>query len=115
MISEELLSEVLSLPISQEPIIENMKSNSIEYYVDEYNNDYPKYINIYELMHKCKEWASSLDSNEYWLQSWIEQSPTLAVCEVDYQSDNKGFTANTEPDVVFKACEWIMNKEKNNG
>ena len=110
MISKELLSEVLKNTVYEEnddiiKVIYDIKANEVVFWTDE---EYFNSVNIYELMHKCKEWASSLDGREYWLQSWIEQSPILAVCEVDYQSDNKGFTADTEPEAIFKACEWIL-------
>ena len=64
-------------------------------------------INIYEFVFKCKEWArdkynitisSALYSN--YAKSW----------NVD---KDKSYTAETEAEVIIKACEWILKNKAN--
>ena len=62
MISTELLSEVLGIDVAK--IIENSDRNISIYerdfkYPMSYNASAYLTINIYELAHKCKEWALS--------------------------------------------------------
>ena len=63
MISKELLSEVLKLNITY---IERC-NNSIIYKISVYDRE--EEVNIYELAHKCKEWA--LDKKRYVLETRI--------------------------------------------
>ena len=77
-----------------------------------------KGINIYELAHKCKEWAYS--------QGYIISSGLTPVLGVNKDGWAEVFSSSTpldgklhtfkqlsEPEAVFKACEWIL-KEQNN-
>lgn len=58
-------------------------------------------INIYELAHKCKEWAlcrnKCLSSTPY--------CKGLYVCTI---LGDDMFEAETEPEAIFKACEWLL-------
>ena len=74
-------------------------------------------INIYELAHKCKEWAFK---QGYELRNGrnIEVEQELCYfCEykhkrqLDYY-DGDYFLANTEIESIFKACEWIRKEAK---
>jgi len=58
MISKELLSEVLGYKINNIDVQNNYII--IDYLVIKWNDNRPNEINIYELAHKCKEWAFSL-------------------------------------------------------
>ena len=72
-------------------------------------------INIYELAHKCKEWALS---KGYILMSKPRTSSNFATCvfckngKCDYEDDLwNDFRAGTESEAIFKACEWILNQK----
>jgi hypothetical protein len=60
-------------------------------------------INIYELAHKCKEWAYSI--------GYVLNSNSKSYCDVCDTGFITGFEATTEPDAIFKACQWILDNE----
>lgn len=113
MISKELLSEVLGLKVWK---VLDCNMNTLRYCIYPNEGDEPSEymfpINIYELAFKCKEWAyenktlcgynielkSYKSENDYWL------------CEL--MSEDITFSADTEPEAIFEACQWILeNKE----
>ena len=111
MISKALLSEVLKETIREVYKIgsnSNFKQNTLLFKL--YGSGELCHINIYELAHKCKEWALS---KNYILQSSIEID--CGYCEISYivlnQVEKVLITAESEPEAVFKACEWILNKD----
>jgi len=61
-------------------------------------------INIYELAHKCKEWAI----NEEFILETSYNKKGMAYCDVysNYALISR-FSNNTEPKVIFEACEFI--------
>lgn len=73
-------------------------------------------INIYELAHKCKEWAFN--------QSYIMESAyvtkgnfTSSYCKLEnhfiYPKVKETFHEDTEIKAIFKTCQWILdNKDK---
>ena len=78
--------------------------------------DYEYEYNIYELAHKCKEWALS---KGYILMSSPRTSTSFATCEFckngecDYEDDLwNDFRADTKPEAIFKACQWILNNKE---
>ena len=106
MISKELLSEVLDTHIGSIEYIDN--TNTVRYtittcfgYID---------INIYELAHKCKRWAC--DKRGYGVSSYVAYDD--ARCEIFKHSDKTKtqIYGDTEPDAVFKACEWVLKETK---
>ena len=119
-ISKELLSEVLGIyTILMNPIIE--PGNNIGYLVygsqntlEEVRRNH-KQINIYEFAFMCKEWAFN---KGYIISSGL--TPVLGVnkdgwAEVFSSStplDGKlhTFKQLSEPEAVFKACEWILKE-----
>ena len=122
MISRELLSEVLGTKtIQMNPILEN--NNMVGYLVygsqdtiTQIRSNH-KQINIYELAHKCKEWASKLGfhltSHTISYEAVLSKGycQTHHVHHIDRESD-KPFRGLTEPEAIFKACQWILdNKE----
>jgi len=124
IISKELLSEVLEIKIDK--IINNSrrcKPNTIVYDNEELN-DY-EVINIYELAHKCKEWASI---KSYYISSCINSDNTIdPVCSKynawvnQFVFDGEPieitvgcFGADTDPEAIFKACEWILKQKADN-
>jgi hypothetical protein len=65
-------------------------------------------INIYELAHKCKEWAFKHHNIILW--------SGLNTCHYHTPIIEKSFTKDTEAEAIFKACQWIQwiydNKDK---
>ena len=102
MISKELLSNVL-----EEKVI------GIILFANEYeleNNIFKSLPSIYELAYMCKEWAIKYSG-------WTLQSYTNArgsgICRIkvgDGQEINK-LIASSESEAIFKACEWILDKD----
>lgn len=66
-------------------------------------------INIHELAHKCKEWARlthnidliTLRLKEGWL-----------CCDWYDKHTNLSSNCNTEPEAIFQACQWILDKDQ---
>ena len=121
MISKELLNKVLNIEI----VSYQMKQKNILAY--EYNkvskNQWSgktfcnRSINIYELAHKCKEWAYY--KHGYIIFSKTRISSSLASCyfdtmaKHDYEDDYcDDFRAETEYEAIFKACSWILEQIK---
>ena len=118
MISKELLSEVLN--VENERISKKVDrfcfptENIIA--VSYYMEDGWQHLNIYELAHKCKEWAISKGYDI--LSGGLEAS--LYSCYIDYS--DKRYTlqmtplhhefANTEPEAIFEACQWILDNRE---
>jgi hypothetical protein len=120
-ISKELLREVLKIPtVSAVGTIDYW--NCLIFYSTPCINIRDEHsINIYELAHKCKEWAFK---NEYELNSGYlthgilyPSKPSHQIrCDVSYKLADTLQTyrvwENTEPEAIFKACQWILdNKE----
>ena len=107
MISEKLLSEAISIEVDE---IIKTEGNFIYFCI---GLPLSQKINIYELAHKCKEWAfkqgypfNILYRHNYWDR-----------CEPKYDIDlynhRKSFCDDIECIAIFKACEWILqNKEQ---
>lgn len=63
-------------------------------------------INIYELAYKCKEWAFG---KMFFLSSGFDTDGAFCLDRMN----SKSFIAETEPEAIFKACQWILeNKGK---
>ena len=122
MISKELLNKVLNIEI----VSYQMKQKNILAY--EYNkvskNQWSgktfcnRSINIYELAHKCKEWAVNLSPNKHafssysrWgdLRNYKKNNGFYYICQ--HLVSGAQFEAETEPEAIFKACQWILDKE----
>ena len=108
IITKELLRRVLPKET------ENL-SEDFSFYIDE---DYIVFrdegetlfdYNVYKFVFKCKEWVLTLE-NKFPIKSMTSITPSgtfgVAFCMVD--SD---FFANTEIEAIFKACNWILEKE----
>ena len=121
MISKELLSEVLNL-VEVKGIYEesdytydlcDRELNYAERLIVFDTVGYNKYmiINIHELAHKCKEWALSkgyttLSGNNHLVLN------SCSICRTMTDDDWLDFYSDTEPEAIFKACEWIMEQTK---
>ena len=101
MISKELLSEVLNLNITY---IERC-NNSIIYKISVYDRE--EEVNIYELAHKCKEWAYN--------KGYIIKTDIAGEWEL-YNFKNGGIfdtqNSSSEQQAVFDACQYILDKDK---
>ena len=114
MISKELLSEICQTNLMSLGKLEVVGSDICLYDCSMQPDIYMCW-NIYELAHKCKEWAYS---QGYILFSKIRLNSSLASCyfdtmgkhdyEDEYQDD---FRAETEPEAIFKACQWILTED----
>ena len=134
MISKELLSEVLNL---------NMwKTDSLNISIDE-NKVYcngiflgdlgyqqsSDVVNIYELAHKCKEWAhkseyyinsgqmdkNSLENALKWFATIFNPHKRIGEKQTLYGKEMlRTFYLDTEPEAIFKACQWILDNKDSN-
>lgn len=123
MISKELLTA-----IRNDELTVNEIDYDLEYYQIGYllSNNQWYFINIYELAYKCKQWAflkwfdieSSVDVNE------INENDEIKWMGYAFLSDMKNiehinnrnnyikeFNGNSEPEAIFKACEWILKQK----
>ena len=84
--------------------------------------------NIYELAHKCKEWAckkgysiisisdfdirhDTIDNyDKYYFTAYINMNlfPELNKKEYTHLHD---INSSTEPEAIFKACQWILDNK----
>lgn len=104
--------ELLSLIFGEEILLVDFKNGSIAWVAKISSGD----INIYELIHKCKAWALK---NNYSLLSGFDKETNFQTCFINlgYQSTecsldvwwDQEFTADTEAEAVFKACQYIMD------
>lgn len=120
MISKELLSEVLST-VSRIDYIDNSYGPEVIAWrgLSNEGNICTGSIGIYELAHKCKEWASS---NGYIVISYIEDDNTgyaslgdlfgRTGVRLPQPKESFWFDARTEPESIFKACEWILQQKE---
>ena len=96
MISKELMSIVLNVNIRY--MSDRYDNNLVPYETDKWNT-----INIYELTHKCKEWALSKGHTFN-----VQMSPDITLVYIG--SIGKDIEAPTEPEATFLACEWILKE-----
>jgi len=110
MISKELLSEVLSVEMPKETCfkVEYINSIEIQYYDNDLFPENRKHINIYELAHKCKEWARG----RYSISSYPTYFGYGASLTDAFGNSPKNLVISTKTEcgAIFKACEWIMNQ-----
>lgn len=102
MISKELLKLVLLYP--QNEFVDFIKQND-EFI--KYGARVQDQISVYELSHKCKEWA-------YTKGYTIWSSAIGKECYIDGRiftnGENIRFLDNSEHEAIFKACEWILKE-----
>ena len=104
MISKELLSAVLGLHCG----IKSIKNSEVIYWFDCIGEIREHSINIYELAHKCKEWALNLG---YILYSTVHGYECYIDSRNFINNTPVRFLAESEPEAVFKACQWILDKD----
>jgi len=116
MISDNLLGKVINESI----LNTHIKGNTLWWQGEtvDFHGTTGGQINIYELAHKCKEWAYS---KGYYLHTTMKDSHIthkltykVAIEPTEYAEYAK--TGNTEPEAVFAACQWILDEiTKENG
>lgn len=90
----------------------------------EVNSNSMQQINIYELAHKCKEWALTQECS---IESTFRHTIGLAwvVYTIKYNGyDRFGnkrehtykqeFYSDTEPNSIFVACQWVLDSSIGN-
>ena len=132
MISKELLSEVLGYPknipygnegktyklniVSSPYINENGKPDDIYFQTDAPGLGV-NLINVYKLVHKCKEYA--------YIQGYVISSGLTPVLGVNKDGWAEVFSSSTpldgklhtfkqlsEPEAIFKAAQWVLDNVK---
>ena len=104
MISKELLSEVLCINVTE---IYIHKKQGYKFKTKSEKNGWASTSdapipNIYELAHKCKEWALT---EGFIIYSSCKSASIYKDLEYLYGASNEP----TEPEAIFKACQWILD------
>ena len=104
-ISKELLSEVLNYEVDA---FLGINKNEIDYTCcrDENEGYIDISINLYEFAFKCKEWAR--DKYDITISSALYKNYAKS-WNID---KDKSYTAETEVEVVIKACNWVLENIK---
>ena len=122
MISKELLSIVMCDKIERFRILNNIAH---VYYI---NDEQEYFISVYELAYLCREWARNkgysvtackpiVGNDEgkavinYWYKSYIFKFE-LGAYHGPEQILEFDVNCSSEPEAIFRACEWILNKIK---
>ena len=110
MISKELLSEVLNVHV-RPTFYFDCETLVYEYdKIKDLDECYKSEINIHELAHKCKEWAFK-QGFMFDIQWHTNRNPFSIVIK-SYGKDSQFYCAETEPEAIFKACEWILKENR---
>lgn len=122
MISTELLSIILNIKVLKVEIkgkfVHFYSNTQVSYCIfgSTYDSRYACYnqtMNIYELAHKCKEWALK---NEHNLLSYLSDRNGIQESFVqlyNYKTFITTIHADTEPEAIFKACDYILKELSN--
>lgn len=103
IISKKLLSEVLGCKIVEI----NINCNNVWHEI--FNDNEIYCINIHELAHKCKEWAITSGYNTHSVRNLKEY---VVYVSGDCKEPSDDFRCCTEPEAIFKACQWILKNKK---
>jgi len=110
--SKELLSDVL-----ETEVLGNFKFQDNVLYFECRIENLPTSriigVNIYELAHRCKEWAMS---EGYWMYSATHENESYCYVNLNGIStptcrhifDTYG---DTEPEAIFQASEWVRQQK----
>lgn len=111
MISKELLSEILGVKVTE--VLTSKTTNFLYYMCLDHHNlgeNTENSINIYELAYKCKEWAIH---KSYHLHSSLRHHKLRGLSKLVIGDDIEYFEAETEPESIFLACQWILENKDN--
>ena len=117
--SKELLSEVLGCDCNKCYFEDtyNIIHYSYEYDVtwSEEVQSSESEINIYELAHKCKEWAFKYGKFQIYSGRFSDSCGRNCIATIKWYEGmwrSIDFTEAEEHEAIFKACQWILdNKE----
>ena len=123
MISKKLLSEVFGREIRSSILIEHEYTHNNNKLLFQFSDIHyggisgieDEEINIHELANMCKEWALKQKYriltepyNDYGHTDWMVEAQ-----KYEKSNPQRFELYSTEPEAVFKACEWILiNKKK---
>ena len=122
MISKELLSIIMCAKIERFRILNNIAHI---YYI---NDEQEYFISVYELSYRCREWARNnnyevsackpiVQDDEgkavinYWYKAYIHKFE-LGTYSGPEQILKFDVNCSSEPEAIFKACEWILTQIK---
>ena len=120
MISKELLSIVMCDKIERFRILNNIAH---VYYI---NDEQEYFISVYELSYRCREWARNNNYQvsacrpvvpddegkaviNYWYKSYIFKFE-LGAYHGPEQILEFDVNCSSEPEAIFRACEWILTQ-----
>lgn len=125
LISEVLLKNVEYVLFDTQRIKDKINGAIRDSEVAVYFDSKWHYINIYELAHKCKEFAEtkgysimsrpkSLNQKSFKARAFVILDEEYKMCTFrlnvlnfeEYQ-----YEADTEPEAIFKACQWILDNK----
>ena len=127
IISKELVCEVLDID-ERLCRLDKLIDNTLFFYTLNNTGEYQHYINIYELAHKCKEWAFekgySLQSGKpivqddegnqvfnYWYKCYFWELDRYSF-DAPIQNTKIETNSATEPEAIFKACQWLFENKR---
>ena len=120
MISKELLSTVYPIDETTETYVGIQESTGRVMWFGKEYNDCRSEIDIHRVAHKCKEWlydnfyklprASECGS---WHRMYFEKDNDAWFINIEWSDEQiyYSFRGETEPEAIFKACEWILTKD----
>jgi hypothetical protein len=125
MISRKLLSDVLGH--GEADIVDRPDEKHVWYSYRSDPEQTVRHINIHELTHKCKEWAidkgheilsgparhpvSKTPDKTEW-EAMVNHRVEFGADGYREKHDYKDIWNDSEPEAVFKACEWILERGK---
>lgn len=115
-ISKKLVESVIGediygIILIEDNVVKYCTLDKTEVMFDMFDN---KQINIYEFAFKCKEWIISqgiaIESGKYEIddKEYICRYYLPGRC-----SSWQNYFGLTEPEAIFKACDWILNEISN--
>lgn len=114
-ISKELLSEVYNTDANVVKVVFN-ETSKLVVYRDNQIKDKLFPVNIYELAHKCKEWAFKQKHGYIILSGFTNLTDNIYEATIENPNTTgiyrEIFCADTEVEAIFKACEWILKEIK---
>ncbi len=117
MISKELLSAVYPIDETTETYVGIQESTGRVMRFGKEYNDCRSEIDIHRVAHKCKEWAVNLSPNKHafssyprWgdIRNYKKTNGSYYICQ--HLVSGAQFEAESEPEAIFKACQWILDR-----
>lgn len=120
-INNNLLSQILDIPLENIQFIDKVDDLFIynRNYISELRSWHKNAgaINIYELAHKCKEWAWNeysvrIESGRMYGFNTEVWNAVISVYNghIFYIEDSEHWEeSNNEPEAIFKACQYILD------